>query len=165
MASPLSSPLPSTSGLAPRSHPHQEEGTEANKDCTCAQLAGENKPNLDLTPDEVADQQTFIDNIVNDESGGCAADFSNHTILEKVSTGNFLSINYGPDNFPEVYGNTDAVWRLVDTTGFVKEWTVTLQPAGEVIATSDNGIVEFSLGDAADGECNTKQYWRTSREN
>ena len=106
----------------------------------------------------MAAQQAWLDYINHSPDvaeGGCPGSFQNSTIVTKEITGDSLNMHYSPGNFPSMFENATktAVWRLVDVSGYVKDWTVTLQPAGQSVGTSKNGTVEFSLSAVkGDGE-------------
>ncbi len=100
---------------------------------------------------ELSDQQTFIANLISGDNV-CPTGFKNNSVLSFNTTGNILSINYYDTVFPEVFNNTGAEWRLVDTSGLVVNWTARFLPAGTVANSSNDGTIIFSIGDTQNGK-------------
>ncbi|CAI4213503.1 unnamed protein product [Parascedosporium putredinis] len=125
-----------------------EFGTEKNKDCTCFQLFKDMEGERPFSDAEIDAQQTFIDNLINDKSEGCVEGFTNSTVLTIETTGNFISLYFEPDVFPEMFENGNSQWRIVDITGFAKEWLVRFHPSETIAGTSTDGRVTFDFDES-----------------
>ncbi len=82
----------------------------------------------------------------------CASGFHNNSIYSPESTNLLLNMDFSKSDYPEVFANPAAEWRIVDMSGWVVNWIVILLPSGTAIANTTNGTAFFSLDNAQNGE-------------